>query len=87
MRRINVIPLQLLRNNTPRPMLRRFYSSFTSATSTSAPAEPKPQEDTTHFGFTDVPRDKKESLVGEVFKKVAGNYGFLDGFWTATDNL
>ncbi|MGN6151312.1 MAG: bifunctional demethylmenaquinone methyltransferase/2-methoxy-6-polyprenyl-1,4-benzoquinol methylase, partial [Lysobacteraceae bacterium] len=31
-------------------------------------------EDTTHFGFRDVPVAEKQKLVGEVFSSVAGNY-------------
>lgn len=36
------------------------------------------QDDTTHFGFTDVPLEKKQGLVGEVFRSVAGKYDLMN---------
>jgi len=35
-------------------------------------------DDTTHFGFRDVPRDEKEKLVGKVFTSVASNYDLMN---------
>ncbi|KAJ2544484.1 hypothetical protein GGF49_001233 [Coemansia sp. RSA 1853] len=35
-------------------------------------------EDTTHFGFKTVPKDMKESLVRNVFSKVASNYDIMN---------
>lgn len=41
--------------------------------------ESKPRsDDTTHFGFRDVPREQKRKLVGEVFSSVAGNYDLMN---------
>jgi len=34
--------------------------------------------DTTHFGFRDVPVTDKQKLVGEVFSSVAGNYDLMN---------
>ena len=45
----------------------------TTSTSTSSPTA-----DTTHFGFTDVPRADKERLVGEVFHRVANTYDVMN---------
>jgi demethylmenaquinone methyltransferase/2-methoxy-6-polyprenyl-1,4-benzoquinol methylase len=36
------------------------------------------QNDTTHFGFKDVPKEEKQSLVGEVFRSVAGKYDLMN---------
>lgn len=36
------------------------------------------QQKKTHFGFQDVDEDKKQSLVGNVFKNVAGNYDVMN---------
>lgn len=90
MKRACYSSLHLLRSplssslHRPTSMLRRLYSTATGASSSSSPSSPPPStpttpaaEETTHFGFTDVPREQKESLVGEVFRKVAGNYGIL----------
>ncbi|QQP94222.1 bifunctional demethylmenaquinone methyltransferase/2-methoxy-6-polyprenyl-1,4-benzoquinol methylase UbiE [Lysobacter enzymogenes] len=41
--------------------------------------ESKPQpDDTTHFGYREVPRAQKRKLVGEVFSSVAGNYDLMN---------
>src|SRR5690606_41863721 len=37
-----------------------------------------PRQDTTHFGFRDVPVAEKQKLVGEVFSSVAGNYDLMN---------
>ncbi|KAI9492622.1 UbiE/COQ5 methyltransferase [Zychaea mexicana] len=36
------------------------------------------QSKTTHFGFRNVPEEEKESLVRQVFAKVAGNYDIMN---------
>ena len=36
------------------------------------------QDDTTHFGFRDVPKGEKQKLVGEVFSSVAGKYDLMN---------
>eukprot|EP00842_Homolaphlyctis_polyrhiza_P005272 jgi/Hompol1/5746/HPOL_004673-RA len=38
---------------------------------------------TTHFGFSTVPKDRKETLVGEVFKSVAGKYDVMNDVMSA----
>ena len=38
------------------------------------------QQKTTHFGFTDVPKQDKARLVGEVFTSVAGKYDVMNDF-------
>lgn len=35
-------------------------------------------DDTTHFGFRDVPAREKQKLVGQVFSSVAGNYDLMN---------
>src|SRR5688572_21029158 len=35
-------------------------------------------DDTTHFGFRDVPKGDKQKLVGEVFSSVAGKYDLMN---------
>lgn len=35
-------------------------------------------DDTTHFGFRDVPKGEKQKLVGEVFSSVAGKYDLMN---------
>ena len=35
-------------------------------------------DDTTHFGYRDVPVGEKQKLVGEVFTSVAGNYDLMN---------
>eukprot|EP00026_Physarum_polycephalum_P011000 Phypoly_transcript_11191.p1 GENE.Phypoly_transcript_11191~~Phypoly_transcript_11191.p1 ORF type:complete len:388 (+),score=96.16 Phypoly_transcript_11191:40-1203(+) len=53
-------------------------SSPLSTSSQSHTSTRTNNEDVTHFGFRDVPKEQKESLVGEVFKKVAGNYDIMN---------
>lgn len=36
------------------------------------------QNDTTHFGFQDVPVEEKQNLVGQVFSSVAGKYDLMN---------
>ena len=36
------------------------------------------QPETTHFGYKDVPIEQKQSLVGEVFRSVAGKYDLMN---------
>lgn len=36
------------------------------------------RDDTTHFGFRDVPTGEKQKLVGEVFSSVAGKYDLMN---------
>ena len=38
----------------------------------------KRSDDTTHFGFRDVPTAQKQKLVGEVFSSVAGKYDLMN---------
>ncbi|KAJ3371797.1 2-hexaprenyl-6-methoxy-1,4-benzoquinone methyltransferase [Kappamyces sp. JEL0680] len=38
---------------------------------------------TTHFGFKTIPKTEKETLVGQVFKSVAGNYDVMNDFMSA----
>jgi ubiquinone/menaquinone biosynthesis C-methylase UbiE len=37
----------------------------------------------THFGFKTVPKEEKESLVGNVFKNVAPSYDLMNDFMSA----
>ena len=48
------------------------FTTFSSSTPSST------SDDTTHFGFTDVPRAEKERLVGEVFHRVANTYDVMN---------
>ena len=41
------------------------------------------QDDTTHFGFRDVPLDDKQGLVNEVFHSVAGRYDLMNDLMSA----
>src|SRR5688572_13588657 len=36
------------------------------------------EQDTTHFGFREVPTAQKQKLVGEVFSSVAGKYDLMN---------
>ncbi len=38
---------------------------------------------TTHFGFKQVPKEKKEELVGEVFHRVADKYDLMNDVMSA----
>jgi len=38
---------------------------------------------TTHFGFKQVPKEKKEELVGEVFRRVADKYDLMNDVMSA----
>src|SRR5690554_3129561 len=39
---------------------------------------PSPQDETTHFGFRQVPRSQKASQVADVFHSVAGKYDLMN---------
>lgn len=52
------------------PRLRRGYTTINNG-------------DTTHFGFKEIPKDKKETLVGEVFHNVANKYDLMNDFMSA----
>ena len=41
-------------------------------------SDPGQHDDTTHFGFRDVPTAQKQKLVGEVFSSVAGKYDLMN---------
>src|SRR3546814_12089467 len=41
-------------------------------------SEPGQHDDTTHFGFREVPTAQKQKLVGEVFSSVAGKYDLMN---------
>ncbi|MDQ2701483.1 MAG: bifunctional demethylmenaquinone methyltransferase/2-methoxy-6-polyprenyl-1,4-benzoquinol methylase UbiE [Pseudomonadota bacterium] len=41
-------------------------------------SEPGHHDDTTHFGFREVPTAQKQKLVGEVFSSVAGKYDLMN---------
>jgi len=88
MRRTTGSLLGSLRTHGPPPrhtnaMFRRFYS-VAQAASTTNPTEgdthtkSNNNNDFTHFGFKSVPRDEKESMVGDVFKKVAAKYDIMN---------
>ena len=61
----------------PPPSTTTTTTAATGSTTTPPGSAKAHEEDFTHFGFRDVPKEQKESLVGEVFKKVAGNYDIL----------
>ena len=53
-------------------------TSTARASSSSGLGSSSSTADTTHFGFTDVPRADKERLVGEVFHRVANTYDVMN---------
>lgn len=44
----------------------------------NTPQNKNAKDDTTHFGFQDVPIEEKQNLVGQVFRSVAGKYDLMN---------
>ena len=57
---------------------RRAEGGIIGPMNTSKDSASKHAEDTTHFGFRDVPVAQKQKLVGQVFSSVARNYDLMN---------
>ncbi|KAG8760096.1 2-hexaprenyl-6-methoxy-1,4-benzoquinone methyltransferase [Serendipita sp. 396] len=63
-------PLRAVKARSWGPQLTRSYASI--------PGRPVVDEETTHFGYRDVPKSEKENMVKEVFSSVASKYDVMN---------
>jgi hypothetical protein len=78
--RVLVRSLKSVRRSAPLSVL---HTRRLSTQPSGSEADKTQPNDTTHFGFKQVPKEKKVELVGEVFHRVADKYDLMNDVMSA----